>query len=305
MFPILNNRRTVEVFISYAHEDEELRGQLEKHLASLRTNGLIRTWNDRKIIAGGDWHGDIDENLKSADIILLLISADFLNSRYCNDVEIKGIKLSPAIITVCPKDASLSNPPNSRVKVAAEGVDLNNPNYRLRFSATAGTIEGSGSTAVWDITGVSPGGQGITVELFSFFDKPGAVLSALVSTNTTLATIRESCVTPSTQETGTLELSFQEGGQNVNLNGTGTQITLEPLFDVSPLVRSRLSRSFNAHAQTGTPPGTVIFNGLPPGRYTLHVRSPQFQNLDKTISINSGINRMLMTLLQLKGTLLS
>ncbi len=77
----------IEVFFSYSHKDEDLRNELENHLSILKRQGLISTWHDRKIGAGEEWRGAIDENLNSAQIILLLISADFLASDYCYDIE--------------------------------------------------------------------------------------------------------------------------------------------------------------------------------------------------------------------------
>ncbi|MCK9565105.1 MAG: right-handed parallel beta-helix repeat-containing protein [Methanothrix sp.] len=79
----------VEVIISYSHKDEMLRDELEKHLSILKRQKLISTWYDRKIGAGEEWKGQIDEHLDSARIILLLISADFLASDYCYDIELK------------------------------------------------------------------------------------------------------------------------------------------------------------------------------------------------------------------------
>lgn len=71
----------VSVFISYSHIDDRLRKQLTNHLSSLEKGKLINPWNDRQIGAGEEWEGQIDENLKAADVILLLISADFLASK--------------------------------------------------------------------------------------------------------------------------------------------------------------------------------------------------------------------------------
>jgi hypothetical protein len=79
----------VSLFYSYAHEDEELRNQLDKHLRLLERQGLITTWHDREIRAGDNWANEIDFHLESAQIILLLISADFLASEYCYGVEMK------------------------------------------------------------------------------------------------------------------------------------------------------------------------------------------------------------------------
>jgi hypothetical protein len=83
------SQQPISVFVSYAHADERLRKKLGKHLSVLEHQGLIAAWHDRMIGAGSEWAGDIDEHLKQSRIILLLISADFVNSEYCYDVEMK------------------------------------------------------------------------------------------------------------------------------------------------------------------------------------------------------------------------
>jgi len=79
----------VSVFISYSHKDQELRQQLEEHMAILKRNGVIATWHDRQITAGSEWKGAIDDNLAAARLILLLISPAFVASDYCYDVELR------------------------------------------------------------------------------------------------------------------------------------------------------------------------------------------------------------------------
>ena len=69
-------------FVSYSHEDEQYRLQLDKWLAPLTREKLISVWHDRKILPGQDWDQEIDKNLESADIVLLLVSQDFLASEY-------------------------------------------------------------------------------------------------------------------------------------------------------------------------------------------------------------------------------
>ena len=81
--------RPITLFYSYAHEDEDLRSRLEVHLAALRRSGLIRDWHDHFIVPGQNWDDEIKRNLQSADLILFLISADFLNSNYIFNVEVK------------------------------------------------------------------------------------------------------------------------------------------------------------------------------------------------------------------------
>ncbi len=85
----MSTNNTIEVFFSYAHEDEDLKGELVKHLSTLKHTGVIRNWHDRMIAAGTEWKGAIDAHLESAHVILLLISSNFLASDYCFDIELK------------------------------------------------------------------------------------------------------------------------------------------------------------------------------------------------------------------------
>ncbi|RJQ65147.1 MAG: toll/interleukin-1 receptor domain-containing protein [Desulfobacteraceae bacterium] len=77
----------VKLFFSYSHKDEDLRNELETHLALLRRQGIISSWHDRRIAAGGDIDKAISSELESAQIILLLVSAHFLASDYCYEKE--------------------------------------------------------------------------------------------------------------------------------------------------------------------------------------------------------------------------
>lgn|SRR6266566_443012 len=79
----------IEVFFSYSHKDQHLCHQLETQLSLLKREGLISNWHARKILAGEEWEGQIDKHLKTAQIILLLISPDFITSDYCYDAEMK------------------------------------------------------------------------------------------------------------------------------------------------------------------------------------------------------------------------
>lgn len=79
----------VRIFISYADRDRYLYQGLEKHLALLKKQGLISTWNHRHIGAGAELVQEVNTHLDAAHIILLLVSADFLSSDYCYSVEMK------------------------------------------------------------------------------------------------------------------------------------------------------------------------------------------------------------------------
>jgi hypothetical protein len=80
----------INIFFSYAHADEELLSKLKAHLSPFQRQGLIdRSWYDRNISAGTEWEKEIDKHLNSANIILLLVSSDFMASDYCYSVEMK------------------------------------------------------------------------------------------------------------------------------------------------------------------------------------------------------------------------
>ena len=80
---------TIKVFYSYAHQDLSLRDELEKHLGILKRRGYITSWSDRDISAGKEWKREIDANLEASDIILLLVSPDFIHSDYSYGIEMK------------------------------------------------------------------------------------------------------------------------------------------------------------------------------------------------------------------------
>jgi hypothetical protein len=75
------------VFYSYSHADIKRLEQLRKHLAMLRRDGMITEWYDRDIEAGSEWRQEIERELDAADVILLLVSASFLNSDFCYSEE--------------------------------------------------------------------------------------------------------------------------------------------------------------------------------------------------------------------------
>jgi len=77
----------IPVFFSYAHEDEDHKNELEKHLELLRRQKLIVGWSDRRIAPGSNWDEEINFNIQNARIIILLVSPDFLASEYCYETE--------------------------------------------------------------------------------------------------------------------------------------------------------------------------------------------------------------------------
>jgi internalin A len=106
----MESHQPVRAVISYSHNDEELREQLGTHLKLLERQGVLTLWHDRKIMAGENWKDLLDERFQSADLVLLLVSADFNNSDYCYEIEMKRslerhakgeAKVVPIIIREC------------------------------------------------------------------------------------------------------------------------------------------------------------------------------------------------------------
>ncbi|MFO0758192.1 MAG: TIR domain-containing protein [Byssovorax sp.] len=77
----------VTIFFSYAPEDEPLVKKLQTHLTLLKRKGHIKSFGGREVDAGASWKGSVDEALRAAKIVLLLISNDYLASDYCFDTE--------------------------------------------------------------------------------------------------------------------------------------------------------------------------------------------------------------------------
>lgn len=103
-------KKALRIFTSYSHVDEEMRLELGKHLYPLTRMGMVDSWDDRQIKPGDEWDGEISKNLNSADIIILLISVDFINSNYCYDIELARAmerhdsgeaKVIPVIVRQC------------------------------------------------------------------------------------------------------------------------------------------------------------------------------------------------------------
>ena len=82
-------KKSLKVFVSYSHRDEELKQEMVKHLYPLTHLGMVESWDDRQIKPGDEWGDEISKNLEAADIIILIISVDFINSGYCYDIELK------------------------------------------------------------------------------------------------------------------------------------------------------------------------------------------------------------------------
>ena len=79
----------LKLFYCYAREDKNYHEELDNHLSNLKRLHQIRSWSDREISPGVNWKQAIDQELNTAHIILLLVSANFMASDYCYGIEMK------------------------------------------------------------------------------------------------------------------------------------------------------------------------------------------------------------------------
>jgi len=105
MGEIMSNK----LFVSYSHHDEKYVEIFNKHISTLKQNGLISEWYDRKILGGEEFQREIDNNIETADIICLFISVNFLSSEACMKEKEKayflkktqGTSVVPIILSIC------------------------------------------------------------------------------------------------------------------------------------------------------------------------------------------------------------
>src|SRR5215468_2810095 len=99
------------IFISYSHVDEEWKDRLAKHLSVLQNQEALAYWDDRKLHIGDAWQSEIKTVLTSAQAAILLISVDFLTSKFICSEEVPpllqrrrsdGMQIFPLIIRSCP-----------------------------------------------------------------------------------------------------------------------------------------------------------------------------------------------------------
>src|SRR5437764_7463535 len=141
-------QNAIEIFYSYAHEDEALRKELEKHLASLRHQGYITGWHDRMISGGTEWEHEIDSHLNTAGIILLLISSSFIASKYCYSIEMKrALERHEAkearVIPIILRPVYWKNMPFGKLQVLpTEGKPVDSSQWHNHDEAFANIVEG-------------------------------------------------------------------------------------------------------------------------------------------------------------------
>jgi hypothetical protein len=113
--------KALNLFYSYSHYDEVLRDELDQHLKPLEHEEIISGWHDRKIMPGDEWNHQISSYLENADIILLLISSDFMASKYCLEIEVqRAMELhnlgKACVVPIILRSADFSKAPFSKLQ---------------------------------------------------------------------------------------------------------------------------------------------------------------------------------------------
>ena len=139
---------SIKVFYCYAREDKALRATLEKHLGNLKRQELITGWSDRNIDAGKEWAKEIDSNLNAANIILLLISPDFMHSEYCYSIEMihaleRHENGTARVIPIILRHVEYEGAPFSRLQALPTGaVPITDRKWRNRDEAFYDVAQG-------------------------------------------------------------------------------------------------------------------------------------------------------------------
>lgn len=111
----------LRLMFCYSHKDEILLQELKNHLSPLRHEGRIDVWWDRRLVPGTDWDNEIADHLCDSDIIVLLISSDFVASDYAYGIEfVEAIRRHDAgtarVLPVIARPGDFSKLPFSRLQ---------------------------------------------------------------------------------------------------------------------------------------------------------------------------------------------
>jgi internalin A len=114
--------QAIRLFISYSHKDDSLREELQTHLKLLQRQNIIAAWDDRRIDPGQEWKRDINENLERADVIILLVSASFIDSDYCYEKEMtraleRHENREAYVISIIVRDVNWRRAPFAKLQV--------------------------------------------------------------------------------------------------------------------------------------------------------------------------------------------
>lgn len=79
----------VRIFISYSHIDLAHLKNLETHLSNLKRQERIAVWTDQQLLPGTEWNPELLRHLHNAEIVLLLVTPDFIESEFIHNLEVR------------------------------------------------------------------------------------------------------------------------------------------------------------------------------------------------------------------------
>jgi hypothetical protein len=100
----------LKVFICYSRKDEEFKEELVTMLSGLQRRRVIDAWQDRRIEEGDKWYQEIQKAMKDCDLAILLVSSDFIASRFIQEEELPrllkrrmedGLRVVPIVVRSC------------------------------------------------------------------------------------------------------------------------------------------------------------------------------------------------------------
>ena len=140
--------KPIKIFCLYCHKDEAMHAELETHLSSLHLQKTITSWHDRNISVRADWEQKIDQDLNTAQIRPLLISADFLASDYCNSQDItqaleRHQDGEARVIPIIVRPVLWDGTPFSKLQVLPkDGMPIQSKHWFNRDEAWLNVVEG-------------------------------------------------------------------------------------------------------------------------------------------------------------------
>ncbi|MGZ5446237.1 MAG: toll/interleukin-1 receptor domain-containing protein [Thermoanaerobaculia bacterium] len=118
--------RPVRLFVSYSSKDQRYKDDLETNLALMKHQGLISSWDMRQLTAGEPWDDRVKEELELAQVIVLLITTNFLASYYIQQVELEKAfqrhkRKTAVVVSVIMSDSEWRETPLKDVQVLPPG----------------------------------------------------------------------------------------------------------------------------------------------------------------------------------------
>jgi len=116
-----------KIFISYSKEDKAEMHEFLKHTVTLQEQGLIaKPWTDEWIAFGKEWDEEIKHRIEECDIMVCLVSVDFLNTEYIRKIELKeAVEQSKVLVPIIIKPCDWKNCNFAKYQVALKGKCIN------------------------------------------------------------------------------------------------------------------------------------------------------------------------------------